>query len=137
MSARLYVIEALAGWGCCAGMLAFVRPSSPPSIGQFLLFLVSLTVALATIGSLASYLVGLRVYRRDARRHDFVRARRQGYLAALLIVGLMLLHSVGTLSAATAFLLLAIVALAESLALTRARARPDGARRQDALPRSG
>lgn len=119
--APLYDVEALLGWGVLALTLVFVKPSSPPTLAQFLLFLLPLTVALATAAALLSYLAGLRVYRDDARRHDFVRARRQGYLAAFACIALGLLHSVGTLSPATGTLLVAVAVLVEMFALSRAR----------------
>jgi hypothetical protein len=120
--APLYDIEGMLGWGVLALTLAFLEPSDPPTLAQFLLFLLPLTVAIATGAALLSYLTGLRVYRDDPRRHDFIRARRQGYLAAFSLIAIGLLHSVGTLSPATGTLLVAIAVLAEMFALSRARA---------------
>jgi len=117
--APFYDVEATTGWATLGFVVAIVSPADPPSLAQFLLFLLPLTVALATVATLGSYLVGLRVYRDDPRRNDFVRARRQGYLVALMLVASMLLFSVGTLSPTSAVLLLVIAALAEMFALNR------------------
>ena len=114
-----YDIEATAGWATLGFVVAIVTPANPPTLAQFLLFLLPLTVALASVTTFASYLVGLRVYRGDPRRHDFVRARRQGYLVAIVLVASMLLFSIGTLSPTSAVLLLIVVIMAEMFALTR------------------
>lgn len=119
--APLYDVEGMLGWGALTLTLAFLTPSNPPTLAQFLLFLLPLTVALATAAAFVSYLAGLRIYRDDPRRFDFVRARRQGYLASFACIALGLLHSVGTLSPATGTLLVAVAVLAEMFALSRAR----------------
>jgi hypothetical protein len=117
--APFYEVEAVAGWAALALVLGLVTPADPPTLAQFLFFLLPLTVALATLGTLASYLAGLRVYRNDPRRYDIVRARRQGYLMAMLTVAGMLLFSVGTLSPTSAALLVLVGVLAEMFALSR------------------
>jgi hypothetical protein len=117
--APFYDIEATLAWATFGFVVAVVSPADPPSLAQFLLFLLPLTVALATLATLGSYLAGLRIYRGDPRRYDFVRARRQGYLAAFVLVACMLLFSIGTLSPTSAVLLLVIAILAEMFALTR------------------
>lgn len=117
--APIYDLEAIAGWATLGFVLAIVTPADPPTLGQFLLFLLPLTVALATVLTFVSYLAGLRVYRGDPRRHDFVRARRQGYLAAFMLVASMLLFSIGMLSPTSAVLLLVIAVLAEMFSLSR------------------
>ena len=122
--APLYEVEALAGWAAFGFVFIFLAPSPAPSLGEFLVFMLPLTVALGTCCSLVAYLVGLRVYRHDPRRHDFVRARRQGYLAAILLVALALLHGIGVLTPAGAGLLLVIGVLTEALLL--ARRQPGG-----------
>lgn len=121
-------VEAVAGWATFGFVLTFLRPSDPPTLGQFLVFLLPLTVALASVGTLASFAVGLRVYRDDPRCHDVVRARRQGYLGAFFTVALVLLHSVGTLTPTSGAFLLVIVALAEMFWLARGNARAHSAR---------
>lgn len=117
--APFFDVEAVAGWVTLGFVVAFVEPADPPSLAQFLLFVIPLTVALATLATLASFLVGLRVYRNDHRRYDFVRARRQGYLSAIILVSSMLLFSIGTLSPTSAVLLLLIAGLAEMFAMSR------------------
>jgi hypothetical protein len=119
MRAPFFDVEAVAGWATLGLVLGLVTPADPPSLAQFLVFLLPLTVALATLGTLASYLAGLRVYRNDPRRYDIVRARRQGYLMAMLAVAGMLLFSVGTLSPSSAALLVLVGVLAEMFALSR------------------
>jgi hypothetical protein len=126
MSAPLYDVEATAGWATLGFVIAIVSPADPPTLVQFLLLLVPLTVALATLATLASFLVGLRVYRGDWRRFDVVRARRQGYLAAIVLVAGMLLFSVGTLSPTSAVLLLVIAVVAEMFSLSRDSQRVQG-----------
>lgn len=121
--APLYDVEGMLGWGALVVTLAFLEPSEPPTLAQFLLFLLPLTVAIATAATLVSYLVGLRIYRDDPRRHDFVRARRQGYLASFTVIAIALLHSVGTLSPATGTLLVAVAVLAEMFVLARGRSQ--------------
>jgi len=129
--APLYDIEGMLGWGALALTLAFLEPADPPTLAQFLLFLIPLTVSIATVAALVSYLVGLRVYRYDPRRFDFLRARRQGYLASFSLIAIALLHSVGTLSPATGTLLIAVAVLAEMAALSRARMSGSGTTRKN------
>lgn len=124
----LYDVEGIAGWSSLGFILTFLRPGSPPSLGQFLFFILALTVALATIATLASYLVGLRLYRDDRRRYDVVRARRQGYLGATFLVALLVLHGIGTLTPVSGTLLLTLVVLAELFALSRTTTKPANAR---------
>ena len=119
VSAPFYDVEATVGWATLGFVVAVVSPADPPTLAQFLLLLLPLTLAMATLATLGSYLVGLRVYRGDPRRHDFVRARRQGYLVALVLVASMLLFSVGTLSPTSVVLLIGIAVLAEMFALNR------------------
>lgn len=120
--APLYDMEAIAGWASFGFVLTFLAPRQAPSLAEFLIFLLPLTVALASVGTLGAYLIGLRVFRNDPRRYDFVRARRQGYLAALFLVALALLHGIGVLTAANGVLLLVICVLVEALTLARWRA---------------
>lgn len=124
----LYDLEGIAGWSTLGFILTFLRPASPPTMGQFLFFILALIVALATVGTLVSYLVGLRLYRHDRRRHDVVRARRQGYLAATFLVALLILHGIGTLTPTSGTLLLVLVVLAELFALSRSNMKPANAR---------
>lgn len=124
----LYDLEGIVGWSTLGFILTFLRPGSPPSMGQFLFFVLALIIAFATICTLGSYLVGLRLYRDDPRRHDVVRARRQGYLAATFLVALLVLHGIGTLTPASGTLLLILVVLAELFSLSRGNTKPANAR---------
>lgn len=124
----LYDLEGIAGWSTLGFILAFLRPSTPPSLGQFLVFVLALIVVLATVCTLVAHLVGLRIYRDGRRPHDTVRSRRQGYLAATFIVALLVLHGIGTLTPISGTLLLGLVVLAELFTLSRHTARPANAR---------
>jgi hypothetical protein len=117
--APLYDLEGWLGWSSLLAMLAFLEPAERPTLAQFLLFLIPLTVAIASVASAGSYLIGLRVYRFDPRRHDFMRARRQGYLTAVTLIAVGLLRGAGTLTPATGTLIVAIAFLTEMLLLTR------------------
>src|SRR5690606_18175177 len=70
----LYDLEAIVGWSMLAFVVSFVDPGPQPSMPVLLLFLVPLTMALATIFTLLSYATGLRLLRRRSQRYDFVRA---------------------------------------------------------------
>ncbi len=119
LRAPLFEVESVASWATLGFVVAVVTPNNPPSLGQFLVLLLPLTVALATVMTLVSFLAGLRVYRGDPRRYDIIRARRQGYLASFMIIASMLLYSIGTLSPTSATMLLGIAILAEMFSLTR------------------
>ncbi len=119
----LFDIEAVAGWATFGFTITFLRPSDPPTLAQFLVFLLPLTVSLATLGTLVSYAAGFRIYRDDPRRFDVVRARRQGYLGAFFVVALLLMHGIGTLTPTSGMFLLVIVSLAEMFWLARGTAR--------------
>ena len=120
----LYDVEAIAGWATLGFALGFLQPESPLTLGQFLFFILTLTVALSTIGTLLSYAVGLRACRNAAHRHDVMRARRQGYLLAMFVVACLVLHGIGTLTPASGTLLFILLVLAEVLAFSRANAKP-------------
>lgn len=119
VAAPLYDVEGIAGWSFLGFMLAFAAPDDPLSLGQFVAFLISLTIAVASAASMIAYLVGLRVVRDSQRRRDFLRARRQGYLASFFIVSIIVLGSIETLTVTSAAMMLVIVVLAEMLALAR------------------
>lgn len=123
LRAPLYDVEGIAGWSLLGFAMVFITPSDPLALPQFLLVVLSSTVALATLGTILSYLVALRVLRGKPNQRDVVRARRQGYLAAFCVVALVLLHSIGTLSPTNAVLLLAIVVLSEMFVAGRAEGK--------------
>jgi hypothetical protein len=116
MRAPLFEYEGIIGWGALAFIVTFVEPSDPLGFEQFILATVVLTVALATVGTVLAYLAGLRIHVARGQRRDVMRSRRQGYLMALLVVSLLLLHGAGTLAVTSAAMLLVIVVLAEMLA---------------------
>lgn len=115
----LYPLEAIVGWTTLLVMLTFVDPGSQPPLPILLLLLVSLVIALATIFTLVSYAIGFRLYARRAQRYDFVRARREGYLAAMFLTGLLLLSLLAVLTLVNAALLGLIVFLLEVFLLSR------------------
>lgn len=117
VGAPLYDVEGIVGWVGLGFMLAFVIPAHPIGLGQFIAFLVTLTIALASGASMLAYLIGLRVLRDSPRRFEFLRARRQGYLVSFATVSMIVLSSVGTLTAMSAAMMLVIVVLVEMLAL--------------------
>lgn len=115
----LYDLEAIVGWSTLAYVVTFVHPGERPSRAVLLLFLVTLTMSLATIFTLVSYAVGLRLLTRRSQRYDFVRARREGYLVAMFIVGCLLLSLLDVLTAVNAALLALILMLLEVFLLSR------------------
>lgn len=115
----LYDLEAIIGWSTLAFVLTFVDPRTQPTLPMLLALLVSLVISLATILSLLSYATGLRLFARRSQRYDFVRARREGYLGAIFIVGLLLLSFLNVLAPTNAALLALIVLLIEIFLLSR------------------
>ncbi|MBA2453060.1 MAG: hypothetical protein H0V47_07805 [Chloroflexia bacterium] len=124
LKVSIYEIEGIGGWAVFGFVLTFVTPSDVLSRSEFLIFLLPLTVVIATIATPIAYAFGLRVYRDDPRRHDFLRARRQGYLVALVLVALFLLNSIQVLSAVNGVLLVVIAILCEVFMLSRGRPLP-------------
>lgn len=121
LGAALYEVEGLVGWSTFGFVITFMTPGQPLTRTEFLVFLLPLTVVIATLATLVSYAFGFRIYRNDPRRRDFLRARRQGYLSALVVVALFLLHGIGVLSAVNGGLLVLIAILCEMLMLSRSR----------------
>ncbi|HLI51429.1 MAG TPA: hypothetical protein VKU87_06505 [Thermomicrobiaceae bacterium] len=115
----VYDLEAIAGWSTLLYVVAFVDPGSQPSTTVLLLFLVPLTVSLATIFTLVSYAIGYRFLRRRSQRYDFVRARREGYLIAMFGVGCLLLKLLTVLTPVNIMLLGLIIVLLEVFLLSR------------------
>lgn len=121
LKVSVYEIEGIGGWAVFGFVLTFIAPSNILSRSEFLIFLLPLTVAIATIATPIAYAFGLRVYRNDSRRHDFLRARRQGYLVALVLVALFVLNSIQVLSSVNGVLLVVIAILCEVFMLSRGR----------------
>ncbi|HVX30689.1 MAG TPA: hypothetical protein VHA53_09440 [Nitrolancea sp.] len=115
----LYDLEAIAGWSTLAFVITFVDPESQPTLPMMLALLISLVISLATILSLLSYATGQRLFARRSQRYDFVRARREGYLGAIFVAGLLLLAFLKVLAVTNAALLGLIVLLIEIFLLSR------------------
>lgn len=115
----VYDLEAIAGWSTLLYVVTFVDPGSQPTTTVLLLFLVPLTISLATIFTLFSYAIGYRFLRRRSQRYDFVRARREGYLIAMFGVGCLLLKLLTVLTPINILLLGLIIVLLEVFLLSR------------------
>jgi len=115
----LYDLEAIVGWSTLAFVLTFVNPQAQPTLPMLLALLVSLVISLSTVLSLISYATGLRLFARRSQRYDFVRARREGYLGAIFVAGLLLLSFLKVLALTNAALLGLIVFLLEIFLLSR------------------
>lgn len=124
LKVSLYEYEGIGGWAIFGFVLTFIRPSDSLSRAEFLIFLLPLTVVIATVATLVAYAFGLRIYRNDPRRHDFLRARRQGYIVGLVLVALFLLNSIHVLSIVSGILLVVIAILCEVVMLSRGRTGP-------------
>jgi hypothetical protein len=115
----LYDLEAIVAWSTLLFVVTFVDPGRMPPLPVLLLFLVSLTMSLATMFTLISYAVGLRLLTRRSQRYDFFRARREGYLISIFLVGCLLLHLLEVLTWVNGALLALIVVLLEVFLLSR------------------
>ncbi len=136
MRIPLYDLEAIVAWSTLAFIVTFIDPGDRPPLAALLLFLVTLMMALATIFTLLSYAVGLRLLTRRSQRYDFVRARREGYLLAMFVVGCLLLSSLDVLTYVNAGLLGLIVLLLEVFLLSRGAAPPEPAAPETEPPSS-
>lgn len=133
LGVSLYEVEGIVGWATFGFVITFVTPGDSLSRTEFLAFLLPLTVVIATVATLIAYAFGYRVYRYTPWQRDFLRARRQGYLTALVIVALFLLNGIQVLNLMTGLLLVVIAVLCEVVMLSRVR--PATARRLPAQPR--
>lgn len=115
----LYELEAVVAWSTLLFTLTFIEPGTYPPLPVLLLFLVSLMMSLATIFTLFSYAVGYRLLTRRSQRYDFLRARREGYLISMFLVGVLLLHMLEVLTIINAALLGLIIVLLEIFLLSR------------------
>jgi hypothetical protein len=119
LSIPLYDLEAVTAWSTLLFMITFINPGSHPPFPVLLTVLISLMMSLATIFTLVSYAVGYRLLTRRSQKYDFLRARREGYLAAMFLVGLLLLHLLEVLSMVNGALLALIIVLLEVFLLSR------------------
>lgn len=120
----VYEVEGIAGWAVFGFVFTFVTPGESLSRSEFLIFLLPLTVVIATVATLIAYGFGVRIHRNDPRRHNFLRARRQGYIVALVLVALFLLNSIHVLSAVNGTLLVIIAVLCEAFMLSHGHPAP-------------
>lgn len=114
----LYDLEAVAAWSTLFFTITFISPGQSPSLMALLLFSVTLTMSLATIFTLVSYAVGFRLLTRRSQRYDFARARREGYLGAIFVVGCVLLAALSLLTVVNVAVLALIVITLEVLLLS-------------------
>lgn len=133
LGAPLYDIEGIAGWATFGFVITFMSPGESLSRGEFLIFLLPLTVAIASVATLIAHAFDRRIHRNAPYRQSFLRARRQGYLAALVVVALFLLHGIQVLSPVSGMLLLVVAILCEVIMLSRDRQEP--VRRVEPQPR--
>lgn len=115
----LYDLEAVTAWSTLLFMITFINPGSHPPFPILLTVLIALMMSLATIFTLVSYAVGYRLLTRRSQKYDFLRARREGYLAAMFLVGILLLHLLEVLTAVNGALLALIIILLEVFLLSR------------------
>lgn len=133
LQAPLYEVEGIFGWATFGFVITFLTPGETLSRGEFLIFLLPLTVAIASVVTLIAHAFDRRIHRHAPYRQSFLRARRQGYLAALVMVALFLLHGIQVLSLVNGTLLLVVAILCEVVMLSRDRQAP--VRRVPAQPR--
>lgn len=115
----LYDLEAITAWSTLAFVVTFINPGSNPPLAALLTLLVSLVMALATLFTLLSYAIGLRLFAQRSYRYDFVRARQEGYLISTFLVGCLLLRTLEVLTIINAALLGLIILLIEVFLLSR------------------
>lgn len=115
----LFEYEAAVGWATLMFVVSFIPPDDPVSRGQFLVLLLPLTVAIASLAALVAFAVGRRLSNEPRSAADVVRARREGYFAGIVLVLMLLMQSLGVLSIVNAMLAISAAALAEGLMLTR------------------
>jgi hypothetical protein len=119
LSIPLYDLEAVTAWSTLLFLIAFINPGSHPPFPILLTVLIALMMSLATVFTLVSYAVGYRLLTRRSQKYDFLRARREGYLAAMFLVGILLLHLLDVLTIVNGALLALIIVLLEVFLLSR------------------
>ncbi len=132
---RGWALEAVAAWALLGSLLVLVDPRAIGRGPALLIFFPALFVALA------SPVLLWAARRARLGRPCGPRARRQGYLVAGALCGLLLLQALGALTAVNGLLCGLIVASAQGLLLTHgqatARARPGAADATTSLAVSG
>jgi hypothetical protein len=122
LPAPFFDVEATLGWSTLGFVAVFITPSEPLTRAQFMVFLLPLTVAIASLTTLIAYAFVRRLHGGQGAPGQFFQARRIGYLAALALVALGLLSTFDVLTPFNGALVIAVAALAESLAVASARA---------------
>lgn len=120
----LYDLEAVVGWSTLIFVVTFFNPGDQPPLTMLMVFLLSLLMSLATIFTLISYAVGYRILTRRSQKYDFLRARREGYLISMFLVGMLLLHLLEVLTIVNGALMALMVVLLEIFLLSRGSPEP-------------
>lgn len=137
LHAPLYDVEGIVGWSTFGFVITFLSPGETLSRGEFLIFLLPLTVAIASVATLVAHAFDRRIHRGAPHRQSFLRARRQGYLAALVVVALFLLNGIQVLSPVSGLLLLVVAILCEVVMLSRDRQEPAPRSMSQPRPQNG
>jgi hypothetical protein len=135
LSIPLYDLESVIAWSTLLFVVTFINPGGTPPFPILLLFLITLMMSLATIFTLVSYAIGYRLLTRRSQKYDFLRARREGYLAAMFLVGILLLHLLEVLSIVNGALLALIIVLLEVFLLSRGTSTGASAERGSVVAR--
>lgn len=117
--APFYDLESTLGWAILLFVVTFIRPDDPIQRGQFLLLLLPLIVVMGSLFTLVAFAFGRRFSGGRRVAGEYVRARREGYLASIAIAFLVVFHSLGILGPFNALLAVTTVGLAEALLLLR------------------
>ncbi|WP_038040506.1 hypothetical protein [Thermorudis peleae] len=107
--------EAMLGWGMLLYLLAFVDPQRAPRLPALVVFLVSLTVAVASLLTLIVFVFGSRIAAWRGQRYDALRARAVAYLTAFFFAGCLLLRELEAFTLTNVRLLALIVLLVQVL----------------------
>ncbi|MFW6075749.1 MAG: hypothetical protein ACOC9Y_09145, partial [Chloroflexota bacterium] len=129
----LFEYEAAIGWTTLGFVITFIPPADPLTRVHFLLLVLPLTIAVASVMTLVAYLVWHRLSGSAVTASGVVRARREGYFAAIVLVLMLLMQSLGVLSVINATLAISAAALAEALILTRTKSAPKRRQSQSAM----
>lgn len=121
LAAPFYDAEAIIGWSTLGFVVVFFPPSEPLAYGQFLAFLLPLTVAVASISTLVAYAFVRRLQPETPRALNILQSRRIGYLAALALVALVLLKALALLTPFNGALVVTVAVLAELFAVASRR----------------
>jgi hypothetical protein len=113
LSAPFFDVEAILGWSTLGFVVVFFRPSAELGYVQFLALVLPLIVATASITTLIAYLFVRRLRTGAPKALNVMQARRIGYMAALVLVALVLLDALALLTPFNGTLVIAVAVLAE------------------------